>query len=68
MSTHNIGFSGEIRKILTRYPLLSRPMSIMDCVLALNIYFNCMFRDLGLLMYHREILCLYGSTLSIREP
>ena len=26
MSTHNIGFCGEIRKILTRYPLLSRPM------------------------------------------
>ena len=26
MSTHNICFHGEIRKILTRYPLLSRPM------------------------------------------
>ena len=28
MSTHNICFRGEIRKILTRYPLLSRPMGI----------------------------------------
>ena len=27
MSTHNICFRGEIRKMLTRYPLLSRPMS-----------------------------------------
>ena len=26
MSTYNICFRGEIRKILTRYPLLSRPM------------------------------------------
>ena len=26
MTTHNICFRGEIRKILTRYPLLSRPM------------------------------------------
>ena len=28
MSTHNICFRGEIRKILTRYPLLSRPMNL----------------------------------------
>ena len=26
MSTHNICFHGELRKIFTRYPLLSRPM------------------------------------------
>ena len=26
MSTHNICFRGEIRKIFTRYPPLSRPM------------------------------------------
>ena len=26
MSTHNICFHGEIRKIITGYPLLSRPM------------------------------------------
>ena len=26
MSTHNIGFHREIRKIVTRYPLLSRPV------------------------------------------
>ena len=26
MSTHNICFRGEIRKILTGYPLLSRPV------------------------------------------
>ena len=26
MSTHNICFRGEIRKIFTRYPSLSRPM------------------------------------------
>ena len=26
MSTHNICFHGEIRKIFTGYPLLSRPM------------------------------------------
>ena len=26
MSTHSICFSGEIRKIFTLYPLLSRPM------------------------------------------
>ena len=27
MSTHNICFRGEIRKIVTEYPPLSRPMS-----------------------------------------
>ena len=26
MSTHNICFCGEIRKIITGYPILSRPM------------------------------------------
>ena len=36
MSTHNICFCGEIRKIFTLYPLLSRPMySIRDYGLAL---------------------------------
>ena len=29
MSTHNICFHGEIRKLFTRYPLLSRPMFII---------------------------------------
>ena len=29
MSTHNICFCGEIRKIFTGYPLLSRPMNII---------------------------------------
>ena len=37
MSTHNICFCGEIRKIITIYPLLSRPMhpamqNTSDCV------------------------------------
>ena len=30
MSTHNICFRGEIRKILTGYPLLSVAMYIVD--------------------------------------
>ena len=29
MSTHNICFRGEIRKIFTGYPPLSRPMLLM---------------------------------------
>ena len=33
MSTHNICFHGEIRKIFTGYPPLSRPM---NCVLLLS--------------------------------
>ena len=34
MSTHNICFRGEIRKIFTGYPLLSRPMDILITSLA----------------------------------
>ena len=34
MSTHNICLRGEIRKILTRYPLLSRPMSTHNIYLC----------------------------------
>ena len=30
MSTHNICFHGEIRKIFTRYPPLSRPMHMSE--------------------------------------
>ena len=30
MNTHNICFSGEIRKIFTGYPRLSRPMILIE--------------------------------------
>ena len=32
MSTHNICFHGEIRKIFTGYPPLPRPMIILCCL------------------------------------
>ena len=38
MSTHNICFRGEIRKIFTGYPPLSRPM--LWPVLFINIFYN----------------------------
>ena len=45
MSTHNICFRGEIRKIFTGYPPLSRPMIVM-------ILFWFFFSGLSCLICH----------------
>ena len=41
MSTHNICFRGEIRKIFTGYPPLARPMrsSVLVLLSSRNIHF-----------------------------
>ena len=39
MSTHNICFRGEIRKIFTGYPPLSRPMTRYIVVACFLFYF-----------------------------
>ena len=38
MSTQNVCFHGEIRKILTCYPLLSRPMFFILCWEKINLF------------------------------
>ena len=44
MSTHNICFRGEIRKIFTGYLPLSRPMLIVSVILVdLHSCFSVMF-------------------------
>ena len=45
MSTHNVCFCGEIRKIFPRYPPLSRPMStaMMNKQENTNIFFLAFF-------------------------
>ena len=45
MSTHNICFRGEIRKIFTGYPPLSRPMLIIISVILVDLHscFSVMF-------------------------
>ena len=56
MSTHNICFRGEIRKIFTRYPPLSMSLSIYSTYFnisvseQLNLYLDCTDEkyDLGL--------------------
>ena len=43
MSTHNICFRGEIRKIVTGYPPLSRPMKrmIMNGFMQCSVLYSC---------------------------
>ena len=44
MSTHNICFHGEIRKIFTGYPPLSRPMSLNVIAFGmLHLYWQTIF-------------------------
>ena len=50
MSTHNICFCGEIRKIFTGYPPLSRPMQVMR-------YFGAIQNTPCNLYSHRFVTC-----------
>ena len=58
MSTHNICFRGEIRKIFTRYPLLSRPMELCSLVSVL------VFLYLGSTAYYIYTMILGQTGLS----
>ena len=59
MSTHNICFRGEIRKIFTGYPLLSRPMNDTLQMCGMNLYILCMFEEtFSLGAAHRYLLIL----------
>ena len=40
MSTHNICFRGEIRKIFTKYPPLSKPMALLESAEGENDHRN----------------------------
>ena len=58
MSTHNICFCGEIRKIFIWYPLLSRPL-LLSCVdawaqtsLCIDMYYNDLWYWVTLAPYH----------------
>ena len=54
MSTHNICFRGEIRKIFTRYPLLSRPMTPDKVTIVVIIL------DMFLLFLYENTSCVYS--------
>ena len=78
MSTHNICFRGEIRKIFTGYPLLSRPISIitieikcyknMQCFILVNLI-NLMLGSIHLAGkvgwdYHFSLILEHVSLIS----
>ena len=58
MSTHNIYLRGEIRKIFTRYPPLSRPMISPGESMSHNIR-ECTFRIVALLRF--RLACTESS-------
>ena len=57
MSTHNICFCGEIRKMFTGYPLLSRPMSRVLILLEAEFsscLYDALLNDLSLSPFHHH--------------
>ena len=49
MSTHNICFCGEIRKIFTYYTLLFRPVLTFQYSLFIHVFRHLILFDLGLM-------------------
>ena len=60
MSTHNISFCREIRKLFTRYPLLSRSMAAVRCKsLALDkVYPDKLVSYLSMQIYVVLFVCV----------
>ena len=68
MSTHNICFRGEIRKILCRYPLLSVAMIFTSHLRMLLIFGypqNCPVKTDQTAWMRRLILVIAGCTYSL---